>query len=307
MRSISRRHFLARCGASAAAAAGFWVGTGRLRADPLGLPIGLQVYTVRDQLTKDFAGTLKKIADAGYQEVELFTFFNKKARDVRKALDAAGLACVSAHFAAQELDQHLGKNIDYARDLGLTYVVCPFPGLAGAGGGRAGFARILTEGLSADDWKWNADLFNKAGEQATKAGLRFAYHNHNLEFKKYDGRTGLDLLLGRTDPDHVKLEVDCGWVKVAGHDPAAFVAKHADRIVLLHIKDVKAGYGPTTKLAGRVPFTEVGHGSIDWKKVFQAAKRAKVKRYYVEQDTTERPPLEAIKISRDFLHDLRVS
>jgi sugar phosphate isomerase/epimerase len=245
--------------------------------------------------------------------VELYSFFGRKARDVRQALDAAGLACVSAHFAAAELDQHLRKNIDYAKDLGLKYMVCPFPGLAAAARpgaaapGRDAFARILAEGLSPDDWKWNADLFNKAGEQATKAALRFAYHNHNLEFKKHDGGTDLDLLLRRTDPDHVKLEVDCGWVKVAGDDPAAFIVRHAERVVLLHIKDVKAGFGPTSKLGGRVPFTEVGRGSIDWKKVFQAAKKARVKHYYVEQDTTERPPLEAIKISRDYLHELRVS
>ena len=126
-----------------------------------------------------------------------------------------------------------------------------------------------------------------------------------LEFKKYDGGTALEVLLRHADKDLVKLEVDCGWVHVAGEDPADFIARHEGRVALLHVKDVKAGFKPTTDFVP-VPLTEVGRGAIDWKKVFAAAKKAGVKRYYVEQDTTERPPLEAVKISRDYLHDLNV-
>ena len=183
-------------------------------------------------------------------------------------------------------------------------MICPFPGFADPSRARGGSAS--TDALTLDDWKWNADLFNKVGEEAKRAGLRFGYHNHHIEFREFGGVTAFDELLRRTDPGLVTIELDCGWVKVAGLDPAEFIARHASRVGLLHVKDVKAGPAPSTRFGPPVPFAEVGRGSIDWRKVFEAAKKAGVKRDYVEQDTTERPPLEAIKISRDYLHDLKV-
>ena len=109
----------------------------------------------------------------------------------------------------------------------------------------------FTDSLTLDDWKWNADLFNKAGEQAKKAGLRFGYHNHHIEFREFGGVTAFDELLRRTDPDLVTIEPDCGWVKVAGLDPADFIAKHASRVGLLHVKDVKARPHPRPVRPGR--------------------------------------------------------
>lgn len=277
--------------------------TRQAHADPLDIPIGLQLYTVRDQIAKDLPGTLRHVAAIGYKEVELYSFFEKKAGEVRRLLDDAGMQSVSAHFPVASLSDKLDSSIEYARELGLKFMVCPFPGNdpkrareKGKGAGSRSF--------TLDDWKWNADLFNKAGEKANAAGLVFAYHNHHMEFQKYGDETALDVIVGRTDPKFVKLEVDCGWVKVAGLDPAEFIAKHAGRVDLLHIKDIKMGFAPTTKF-GPVPFTELGRGSIDWPKVFEAARKAGVQRYYVEQDTTERPPLEAIKISYDYLSGLK--
>jgi sugar phosphate isomerase/epimerase len=307
MRSMTRRQFLAR----AAAAAGLAGVAGRATADPLGLPIGLQLYTVREQLSKEFDGTLKQVAAVGYKEVELFSLLGRKAKAVRESLDAAGLRCVSAHYQLADLQGDLGPKIEQAKELGLTFMVCPFPGIADprriktASRNPLDQIRALVNALTADDWKWNAEVLNKAGEPAKKAGLQVCYHNHHLEFKKYDGVTALELLLRHADKELVKVELDCGWVHVAGESPADFIARHEGRVALLHIKDVKEGFKPTTDF-GPVPFTEVGRGAIDWKKVFAAAKKAGVKRYYVEQDSTERPPLEAIKISRDYLHELNV-
>jgi sugar phosphate isomerase/epimerase len=304
---MSRRQFLART----VAAAGLAGVATRVLADPLGLPIGLQLYTVREQLGKDFDSTLRQVAAAGYQEVELFSFLGRKAKTIRQSLDDAGLRCVSAHYPLSDLRSNLGPKLENAKELGLTYMVCPFPGIADPKRIKAGSrnpldqARALVKALTADDWKWNAEVLNKAGEQAKKAGLQVCYHNHHLEFKKYDGATALEVLLNHADKDLVKIELDCGWVHVAGESPADFIAKHEGRVALLHIKDVKKDSKPTTDF-GPVPFTEVGHGEIDWKKVFAAAKKARVKRYYVEQDSTERPPLEAIRISRDYLHGLKV-
>ena len=302
MRSISRRGFLAT---GAAAIGGISAIARWAAADPIGLPIGLQLYTVREQAGKDFEGTLKEVAAIGYQEVELYSFFGRKAAEVRRALEGAGLKCVSAHYPVPALRDDLAASIDYAKELGLRFIICPFPGLADPARLKAG-GPSFTDSLTLDDWKWNADLFNKVGEAAKKAGLRFGYHNHHIEFREFGGVTAFDELLRRTDPDLVTIELDCGWVKVAGLDPADLIAKHASRVGLLHVKDVKAGPAPSTRFGPAVPFAEVGRGSIDWPKVFAAAKAAGVERYYVEQDTTERPPLEAIKISRVYLHELKV-
>src|SRR3954452_5585004 len=303
MRSISRRRLLQM---GAAAIGGVSAIARRAAGDPLGRAIGLQLYTVREQAAKDFEGTLKKVAAIGYQEVELYSFFDRKPSEVRRSLEDAGLKCVSAHYGVPALQEGLAARIDDAKELGLEFMICPFPGVADPARLKAGGGPAFTESLTLDDWKWNADLFNKVGEQAKKAGLRFGYHNHHIEFREFGGVTAFDELLRRTDPGLVTIELDCGWLKVAGLDPADFIARHASRVGLLHVKDVKAGPAPSTRFGPPVPFAVVGRGSIDWRKVFEAAKKAGVRRYYVEQDTTERPPLEAIKISRDYLHDLKV-
>jgi sugar phosphate isomerase/epimerase len=305
MVATSRRRFLAGGVAGLAAWGGLAARARRAEADPIGLPIGLQLYTVRELASKDFEGTLRKVAAIGYQEVELYSLFDRKPKGVRKALDDAGLKCVSAHFGVPALREGLDARIDEAKELGLSFMICPFPGVADASRMKAGGPSFV-ESMTLDDWKWNADLFNKVGERVKKAGMRFGYHNHHIEFRDFGGVTAFDELLRRTEPGLVTIELDCGWVKVAGRDPAEFIAKHEDRVGLLHVKDIKAGADPSTRFGPPVPFAEVGRGSIDWPKVFQAAKKADVKRYYVEQDTTERPPLEAIKISRDYLHDLKV-
>jgi len=302
MRSFSRRGFLAAGVTAIGAISG---SVRRAAADPIGLPIGLQLYTVREQAGKDFEGTLKEVGAIGYQEVELYSFFDRKAAEVRRALEGAGLKCVSAHYGVPALRADLAAQIDFAKELGLQFMICPFPGVADPARLKAG-GPSFTQSLTLDDWKWNADLFNRVGEQAKRAGLRFGYHNHHIEFREFGGVTAFDELLRRTDPELVTIELDCGWVKVAGLDPADFIASHASRVGLLHIKDVKAGPAPSTRFGPAVPFAEVGRGSIDWTRVFQAARKAGVRRYYVEQDTTERPPLQAIKISRDYLHDLKV-
>ena len=260
---------------------------------------------MREQAGKDFEGTLKEVAAIGYQEVELYSIAGRKAAEVRRALEGAGLKCVSAHYPVPALREGLAASIDYAKELGLRFIICPFPGLADPARLKAG-GPSFTDSLTLDDWKWNADLFNKAGEAAKEAGLRFGYHNHHIEFREFGGVTAFDELLRRTEPDLVTIELDCGWVKVAGLDPAEFIARHESRVGLLHVKDVKAGPAPSTRFGPAVPFAEVGRGSIEWSRVFEAARKAGVRRYYVEQDTTERPPLEAIKISRDYLHDLKV-
>jgi sugar phosphate isomerase/epimerase len=148
---------------------------------------------------------------------------------------------------------------------------------------------------------------NAIGEQCKKVGLQFAYHSLNLEFRTLEGVVPYDDLLRRTDPNLVQLEIDCYWLTRAGKDPVEYFKKYPGRIPLLHIKDLKPGLAATTEPdAGPGPFIEVGRGRIDWKRLFAAAPQGGVKHYYVEQDFCDRPVLESLKISYDYLMSLKV-
>lgn len=289
-----------------------------LRADPLGLPIGLQLYTVGSDLQKDWDGTLKQIAADGYRAVEGAGFGNRSAADLKKSFSDAGLICPSSHLVQTNLsDDAMAKLIEFCHDLGLEFMVCastqigpptgpPTPGLTADQRRAAAQARI--DNLTPDDFKRTAEVFNKVGAQIVKAGMQFAYHNHQSEFKSFpDGTTGMDVLIQNSDKSVVNYELDCGWVVYAGHDPVALLKKYPDRIKMLHIKDEKPGY-PASIGEGGAPTTEIGKGKIDWKAVFEAAKKAKIKYYFVEQEPpfSEMPPLEAIKISYNYLHALKV-
>ena len=287
-------------------------GSWPVEARPLGLPPCLQLYTLKDLVEKDFDGTLRQVAAIGYEEVELHSFLNRTAAAIRTSLDAAGLRCRSAHYPAMLLQTALEEQIAYAKALGLEYMICPFPAIPDptrfkpASKSPEDWARAIWSGMTLDDWKWNADLFNRVGEQTKKAGIQFGYHNHNMEFRQLDGVLVFDELLRRTDPDLVKVELDCGWVTAAGHDPAAYLRKYAGRIPLLHVKDVKRGAKPSTGPEA-APSGEVGRGAVDWRKVFSAAKEAGLKGYFVEQEPPfERSPLDAVKISYTYLHELEV-
>jgi sugar phosphate isomerase/epimerase len=178
--------------------------------------------------------------------------------------------------------------------------------------GQIGFFMALLDALTLDDYKWSAEQFNKVGEQVKQAGLQLAYHNHNFEFKKFEGGvTGYDEFLHLTDPGLVKLEMDCGWVTVAGHDPVAYLNKFPDRYKLLHIKDFKKGFTPTHSLGqtgdnAPVP-TELGRGGIDYSKIF-AASKGHIDSLFVEQEPPfkEMPALEAMKVDYEYLHNLHV-
>jgi len=293
MNPTPRREFLrdAALGLAAASMAARWLKRGF--ADPLGLPVGLQLYTVRKQAEKDLDGTLHAVAEIGYKEVELPGFYKKKAPEIRKSLDAAGLTCPSAHYVTADLRARLDERVQYAKEVGLGYMVCAF--------------LHPFERKTLDDYRHLADFFNKVGEQIRKAGLQFCYHAHNFEYTSFNGGVGFDDLPKRTDPNLFKIELDCYWMTRAGRDPVAYIKQYPGRFPLLHIKDMKPGHPPTTNLKqGGDAFTEVGRGSIDWKHIFSAAAEGGLKHYFVEQDFCERPPLESAKISYEYLHNLQV-
>jgi len=304
MRKLTRRSFIKEGTLGAAAIS---LATGRApqaHADPLNVPVGLQLYSVRQVMPDKFEVTLNQVGAIGYKEVEMAGFYSKTAPQILSAMKAAGLRVISAHYGLDELRQNLNEKIDFARQLGLQYMICP----------GTSYPHPLSPGqkrppMSLDDWKWNADQFNQVGEQVKKAGMQFGYHNHYNEFKPVDGKIPFDQLLKWCDPELVKIEIDVGWMVYAGFDPVDYMTKHPGRFPQLHVKEMRIGTKPWADLHVEhgLPTTEIGRGEIDWKRVFVAARKGGMKHYYVEQETfPDMPMMEALKADYEYLHRLKV-
>jgi sugar phosphate isomerase/epimerase len=248
---LHRRNFIAATLAAAVAPAA---------AYPLGQRPGIQLYTVKDALAADAPGTLKQLAAIGYRTVETFDLGKYSPRDFRQLLHGNGLACASCHLNFKDGDN--GALFDIAHQLGAHDVVSA--GLFGAIGANPA-------NVNAAAFHAMAALAGRIGLGAKRAGLSFALHNHNMEFRIVDGGTGHDLLLNETDPALVGFELDCGWAAVAGHDPAALLKAHRGRYPLLHIKDFARPPAPRTAPGGP-PGAILGKGFIDYRPVFAAAK-----------------------------------
>lgn len=281
----------------------------RLRANPLGLPIGLRLWTVREELARDFNGTLHKIAGIGYREVELFELPLTDPHYRKKNFSDAGLACVSGHFYLDEFKNP--RIIDAAKELGLRYMIVVFPTLRSLSDREVSKMKFqelvpLYEKITLDDYKWNAEQFNHLGDKLHRNGLQLGYHNHAVDLKQFGDVVAFDALIESTDPRLVTFEMDCGHVSHAGRNPIEYLRKYPTRIELLHLKDLKPGFETSTTLdtEEKGTNTEIGSGGIDWTKLFAAAKQGgHVKHYFVEHEgKMDHPPLEAIKISYDYLH-----
>jgi sugar phosphate isomerase/epimerase len=301
MHSISRRTFLKTASASAACAA-VWSSAPRLMANALGLPLGLQLYSVRDVLPKDYEGTLRQLSALGYREVEAAGFFNHSASEVKQAMAQAGLNCVSAHYPLKDLLPKVDEVVQYGKDLGLRFIVCAAPMLKDASRVKDPNSRAARESMTLDDWRWNADQFNHIGERVNAAGMRFAYHNHTPEFRSENGVLFYDELMRTTDPAKVSMELDCGWAVVAGQNPAVLLTRYPKRIVMLHVKDFKLT--PASTAESHPPSTEMGHGTIDYHPIFEAAKKASIEHAFVEQEEFDMPEMEALKIDADYVRAL---
>jgi sugar phosphate isomerase/epimerase len=279
-----------------------------------GLPIGLQLYTVGDDLKRDFEGTLAAVSKIGYRTVELAGLADHPVADWHQALARVQLKCPSIHVPPHSktglnLDE-LGTLADAAHDLGIGTIVCPMfniperfsmtplPGESGAA-----MAARLGASMTVDDWKRNADYLNYKAAALKPYALRFAYHNHNVEFAPVGGSTGLAQLIQGTDPALVTFEMDAGWVVAAGADPVALLAAHRGRFSAMHVKDVKAG--TRANFSFQQDPCEVGQGIIDWKTLLAKAYQANVRQFYVEQEPPfSKPRLESVAISFNYLNSL---
>ncbi|MCX6358446.1 MAG: sugar phosphate isomerase/epimerase [Armatimonadetes bacterium] len=243
------------------------------------IPIALQMYTVRDEAAKDFIGAFKQTAEIGYTGVELAGTGGMSAAELKKVLDDLGLAVAGSHVGVEQLESDLNAALDFNEALGNKRVVCPY--------------MPEERRRNGDGWKRTAELFNSVGQACCARGLLFGYHNHSFEFETFDSVAGLDILFGGTDPALVKAEIDTYWVQHGGQVPAEYIRRYADRVELVHLKDMAA--------ADDRGFAEVGTGILDFKAIFAESEKAGAAWYIVEQDVCPGPAFESVKLSFDNL------
>jgi sugar phosphate isomerase/epimerase len=238
--------------------------------------LGVQLYTCRSLLTRDFEGTIKAIAAIGYREVETHDYFGRTPEAVRAVLDANGLKAAAAHVSIEALQRDLPALLANAKTVGHKWIIVP--SLGGSYRTVEGYARAGT-------------ILSQAADEAADHGVRIGFHNHDVEFRMVEGQTGMDRLLAASS-SQVGLELDVYWIVRAGGDPFAFIKQHADRVRALHLKD--AGPSPDRKML------EVGAGTIDWPNLLKEAKAAGVEHVFVEHDNPT-DALASITASYEYL------
>jgi sugar phosphate isomerase/epimerase len=286
MSEISRRDFVKTT--ASAVAAGVVLTTGLdVHANPLGFPIGCQTWPVREMIANDFPRTLKTLAKSGFQTIELcspvgyeddgFAGLAKyKVSELKKILNDAGVSCFSSHFTIEELRKNQEDRIAWAKDLGLTQMLVP-----SLGGPK---------NPTLDDVKRAADEYNKMAEKAAQAGIQQGLHNEDFELSKVDGQRTYDLLFRLLDPTLVKFQFQVSTIS-AGYNSAEYFMKYPGRFISMHVQ----GWDSKAR-----KIVAVGQGTLDWRKIFTAAKTGGVKNYFVEMD------LEKMRASVPYLRKLQV-
>jgi sugar phosphate isomerase/epimerase len=258
-------------------------------AVPGDLIYGVQLYMVRRQAPQDLANVLHAIHQIGFAQVELYPIvYNHPAPELRRIVADSGLSAASAHFDYAGLE----SKIDYAHQLGLEYLVCPM--------------MPKDQWTSLGGFRKAASDFNTWGKLVHDAGMQFAFHNHDYEFRPQEGTTGFDELMKHTDPALVKLEFDIYWLTQAGQDPLVMLSRYADRVRLIHLKDrtPNAPVSYNTE-ASSEHFTELGKGTIAWPIIFAQARKQGIRYAFVDQDETSIPVFESLQQNYNYLHTLK--
>jgi len=265
---------------------------------PNNLSVGLQLYTIRELMDQDVRGTLQKVAAIGYKDLESAAgktghYYGMKPKEFATMVEDMGMKLRSSHVLPGTqlpeeaplppdfltLTNGLQQLVDMAAESGQNYLTCAF--------------MFPSEHKTLDQYRRMIELFNRAGEACKKAGLNFAYHNHDFEFETLEGQRPYDLMLAQTDKDLVGMELDLYWATKSGNDPVALFEKHPGRFPMWHVKDMDN--------TDKKFFTEVGNGTIDFKRIFDKAELAGMKYYFVEQDQTPGDPLASITTSYNNL------
>ena len=246
--------------------------------------LGVQLYVLRDLLAKDFDGTLAQVAKLGIKNVEFAGFYNRTAKQVRAALANNGLSAIGAHcLLASMSDDEVHRTIDFCHEVGMPYMIAAVPSIKPDATGKSSGNPF--ENISLEDFRWSAERFNTIGRKVRDAGMRFAYHNHNIEARKYGNTTGFDEIIRLTDPSLVALEFDTGNFIAGGGDPYPYLSKYPHRFELAHVKEWAGPFKPT--LTSNFPkYANFGGGKTDWKKMMTSLQKAGVKQTFIEQDGT---------------------
>jgi sugar phosphate isomerase/epimerase len=244
--------------------------------------IGIQLYTVRTEMLADPVGTLKKVAEVGFKELESArsdkgNYYGLKPKEIRNICHDLGMKLRSGHI---HVDNDWQKSLEEATETGQDYIIS---------------AVLPSQGQTADHYKQSAEAFNKLGEECKKAGLHFGYHNHDSEFATENGTILYDVLLKYTDPHLVTMEMDLGWVVAAGQDPFQYFNQYPGRFPLWHLKDMD-------KVQRRS--VEFGLGKVDIKGLLEHARQAGMKHFFLEQEEYASSAFESIQLDYDYLAKL---
>jgi sugar phosphate isomerase/epimerase len=246
------------------------------------MTIGLQLYTVRDETAKDFAGTLRRVAAAGYTAVEFAGYGDLSSQQMRELLAETGLKALSSHVALDRVEHHFEQEIEYAQAIGCPFIIVPW---------------LAPEKRTKEYWPVLADILNRQGSSARAKNITLGYHNHDFEFaslSENDHTLILDYLLEHTDPTNVVFELDSYWAAYAGVDPVSYLQRHTGRVPLVHLKD----------MTPQRTFTEVGAGTLPIAAIAEAARASGAQGYIVENDQPSIPSLESAQRSLQFLRSL---
>ncbi|PJJ66242.1 sugar phosphate isomerase/epimerase family protein [Chryseobacterium geocarposphaerae] len=251
--------------------------------------LAIQLYTVRDAIAKNLEKTFEKLAELGFTELEIYgyngSFFGKTRNEFQSVLKNVGLKVISSHHTTGILHNDEGtllknweKSVEDLHFIGSKYMVCSY---------------LFPEERTIENYQKLPELFNKSGEITKKAEIQFAYHNHDFEFEKFDDSKNIyDFILENTSSDLIKMELDLYWISKAGLDPLVYFEKYPKRFPLWHVKDMKAG----TK-----DFAEIGNGTIDFKRIFEAREKAGLNYWFLEQDSSDKDIFDSIRISRKYI------
>jgi sugar phosphate isomerase/epimerase len=246
--------------------------------------VGIQLYTVRKEMLADPRGTLEKLSQIGYKELEsarseLGNYYGLEPKEIKKITEDLGMKLRSGHV---HVDKDWQKSIDQAAETGQEFLIS---------------AVLPNPGQTVENYQQSADAFSKLGEDCKKSGIQFGYHNHNTEFEKVNGQVLYDVLVERADPKLVIMEMDLGWVIAAGYDPLMYFERFPGRFPLWHLKDMNLSAKQST---------EFGLGQVDIPKMLDHAKKSGLKYYFVEQEEYTHTALESIQVDYDYLAKLKL-